>query len=74
MIGRIEVDDLRQMVTSGALTGGMIPKITACLEALDGGVNSAHLLDGRTRHVLLLELFTATGIGTMIVPVAETIA
>ena len=45
-----------------------IPKITACLDALDSGVRSAHLLDGRTRHVLLLELFTDAGIGTMIVP------
>ncbi len=56
------------MIANGTLTGGMIPKITACLDALDGGVHSAHLLDGRTRHVLLVELFTDSGIGTMIVP------
>ena len=44
----------------------MIPKIEACLAALDGGVGSAHLLDGRLPHVVLLELFTDAGIGTMI--------
>jgi acetylglutamate kinase len=74
LIGHIDAGELGQMIISGALSGGMIPKITACLDALDGGVNSAHLLDGRTRHVLLLELFTATGIGTMIVPGPEEIA
>jgi acetylglutamate kinase len=46
----------------------MVPKIEACLRALDGGVQSAHLLDGRLPHVVLLELFTDAGIGTMIVP------
>lgn len=71
LISRISSGELRQMILDGTLTGGMIPKITACLEALDGGVASAHLLDGRVRHVLLLELFTATGIGTMIVPDQE---
>ena len=44
----------------------MIPKVTACLDALDRGVGSAHLLDGRVAHVVLLELFTDSGIGTMI--------
>ena len=44
----------------------MIPKIEACLDAVDGGVGSAHLLDGRIPHVLLLELFTDAGVGTMI--------
>ena len=68
MIGHIAVDELQKMIANGTLTGGMIPKITACLDALDGGVRSAHLLDGRTRHVLLVELFTDSGIGTMIVP------
>jgi acetylglutamate kinase len=68
LIGHIAVDELQKVIANGALTGGMIPKITACLDALDGGVRSAHLLDGRTRHVLLVELFTDSGIGTMIVP------
>jgi acetylglutamate kinase len=68
LISRLSADELHQLLDDEALTGGMIPKITACLDALDAGVRSAHLLDGRTRHVLLLELFTDAGIGTMIVP------
>ena len=68
LISRLNTDELQQLVDDGAIAGGMIPKITACLDALDSGVRSAHLLDGRTRHVLLLELFTDAGIGTMIVP------
>jgi acetylglutamate kinase len=53
-------------VDDGTLTGGMIPKIDACLHAVGHGVGSAHLLDGRLPHVLLLELFSDEGIGTMI--------
>jgi acetylglutamate kinase len=68
LISEVTADEVRAMIAEGTLSGGMIPKTTACLEALAGGVGSAHLLDGRTRHVLLLELFTATGIGTMVVP------
>jgi acetylglutamate kinase len=44
----------------------MIPKMESCLEALDGGVNRTHLLDGRIPHVLLIEMFTDAGVGTMI--------
>ena len=58
--------ELRALIADGTLTGGMIPKVAACLDAVDGGVGSAHLLDGRVAHVLLLELFTDPGIGTMI--------
>jgi acetylglutamate kinase len=53
------------------LSGGMIPKIDACLDALAAGVPSAHLLDGRVPHVVLLELFTRAGVGTMITPAQE---
>ncbi len=66
LITRTSAPELRSMIADGVLTGGMIPKIEACLAALDGGVGSAHLLDGRVPHVLLLELFTDAGIGTMI--------
>ena len=48
------------------LEGGMRPKLEACLEAIDAGVSAAHILDGRTPHSLLLELFTDAGIGTKI--------
>ena len=66
LISRISAPELRALVSDGRLTGGMIPKVTACLDALDRGVGSAHLLDGRVPHVVLLELFTDAGIGTMI--------
>jgi acetylglutamate kinase len=66
LISRIDATSLRAMIDDGSLTGGMIPKIDACLEAVDHGVGSAHLLDGRRPHVLLLELFSDAGIGTMI--------
>jgi acetylglutamate kinase len=66
LISRISAPELEALIQEGTLTGGMIPKIEACLAALDGGVGSAHLLDGRVPHVVILELFTDAGIGTMI--------
>jgi len=66
LISRVSAPELGTLIADGVLAGGMIPKIEACLAALDGGVGSAHLLDGRVPHVLLLELFTDAGIGTMI--------
>ncbi len=66
LITRISAPELRALIADGSLTGGMIPKVSACLDALDRGVGSAHLLDGRVAHVVLLELFTDQGIGTMI--------
>ncbi len=66
LISRIEAPALQRLIELGTLTGGMIPKIAACLQAVRNGVGSAHLLDGRLPHVLLLELFSDAGIGTMI--------
>jgi acetylglutamate kinase len=66
LISRIDAPALQQLVDDGTLTGGMIPKIAACLHAVANGVGSAHLLDGRLPHVVLLELFSDAGIGTMI--------
>lgn len=66
LISRIEAPALQALLDDGTLTGGMIPKITACLHAVDRGVGSAHLLDGRLPHVVLLELFSDAGVGTMI--------
>jgi len=66
LIGRTTAKELRGMLDRGELTGGMIPKIEACVHAVHNGVHSAHILDGRIPHVLLLELFTDHGIGTMI--------
>ena len=62
------VSELSAMVEDGRLSGGMIPKIAACIDAVAAGVPSVHILDGRQEHALLLELFTDSGVGTMIVP------
>jgi len=66
--------ELRELVLDGAVSSGMIPKTDAALAAVDAGVGSAHLVDGRRPHVLLLELFTDEGIGTMITPDPEELA
>ena len=60
-------EDARHRIDEGEVTGGMIPKLEACLRALDA-VPLAHIVDGRTPHALLLELFTEAGIGTMVTP------
>ncbi len=66
LMHRATVDDLDRMVVTGAATGGMIPKVQACARAVRQGVGHAHILDGRTPHALLLEVFTDEGIGTMV--------
>jgi acetylglutamate kinase len=66
LISHIDAAVLQKLVDTGVLRGGMIPKIAACLHAVENGVGSAHILDGRIPHVLLLEVFTDSGIGTMI--------
>ena len=53
----------RSLLTEAAVTGGMIPKIETCLEALKRGTGAAHILDGRVPHAVLLEVFTAHGVG-----------
>lgn len=59
--------DCEKMIAEGVIHGGMIPKVRACLRALEGGVEKTHVLDGRIPHALLLELFTDCGIGTQII-------
>ena len=66
LVARVTTDELSAMVADGTVSGGMIPKVESCLRAVRGGVRSAHILDGRVPHVLLLELFTDEGVGTMI--------
>ena len=70
-ISKITTSNLKEMIESGTISGGMIPKAKACLEAIDAGVGSAHMIDGRVPHVILLELFTDSGIGTMVLPDQE---
>ncbi len=72
LISEIGAAALQGLVDSGTLEGGMIPKIAACLHAVTSGVGSAHLLDGRLPHVVLLELFSDAGVGTMITAEART--
>lgn len=66
LIKRITVPELSALIDNGTVSGGMIPKVESCMQAVRGGVKSAHILDGRIAHVLLLELFTDQGVGTMI--------
>lgn len=70
LVNRITAGELAVMIENGKLAGGMIPKAAAALHAVQNGVGSAHLLDGRVAHVVLLELFSDTGIGTMVTKVA----
>ena len=71
LIQRITVDELSALIGDGTISGGMIPKVESCMQAVRGGVKSAHILDGRIAHVLLLELFTDQGVGTMITGVSQ---
>jgi acetylglutamate kinase len=66
VISEIDADELADLLPS--LASGMVPKMEACLRAVEGGVPRAHVLDGRLPHALLLEMFTSEGIGTMVVP------
>jgi acetylglutamate kinase len=66
VISRLSAAELAAMLPG--LSAGMIPKMEACLRAVRGGVPQAHVLDGRLPHSVLLEIFTDSGIGTMVVP------
>jgi acetylglutamate kinase len=59
--------EIQKMVADGTITEGMMPKVDACIGALDGGVKKAHIIDGRIQHSLLLEIYTDKGIGTQII-------
>jgi acetylglutamate kinase len=64
--GMLCEDEIRRMIASGAITSGMLPKVEACLRALDAGVKRTHIIDGRFGHSLLLEIFSDRGVGTLI--------
>jgi acetylglutamate kinase len=66
VISSLTADELEKLLPN--LSSGMVPKMEACLRAVQGGVPRAHVLDGRVAHSLLLELFTDEGVGTMVVP------
>ncbi|WP_298518778.1 acetylglutamate kinase [uncultured Methanobrevibacter sp.] len=67
LIQKIKVDEVPALIEDGIISGGMIPKIETCVKAIENGVISCHIIDGRKKHSLLLEVFTTDGIGTMIV-------
>ena len=66
LIRQTTPDELDALMADGTIAGGMIPKVESCVAAVRGGVRRAHILDGRIPHVLLLEIFTDDGIGTMV--------
>ncbi|MGH9125696.1 MAG: acetylglutamate kinase [Acidimicrobiales bacterium] len=66
LISSVTADELESLLANRVVGDGMIPKVTSCLRAIRGGVAQAHILDGRARHALLLEIFTPEGAGTMV--------
>ena len=67
LIYELPYDELTVLIDSGAITGGMLPKLLSCKDAIDNGVSRVHIMDGRIPHCLLLEIFTNQGIGTAII-------
>ncbi len=67
LIGTLGTEKISLLKNEGVISGGMVPKVDACLEAINGGVQKAHIIDGRIEHSILLEIFTSEGIGTQIV-------
>ncbi|XOF32574.1 MAG: acetylglutamate kinase [Candidatus Electrothrix sp. YB6] len=66
LLSSISEGNIERMIEDGVISGGMIPKLRCCASVLDGGVNKAHIIDGRQEHAILLEIFTHQGIGTEI--------
>lgn len=67
LISTLNEERIEKLKEDGTISGGMIPKVDACLEAVEGGVEKAHIIDGRVEHSILLEIFTSQGIGTQII-------
>ncbi|BAQ62407.1 acetylglutamate kinase [Geminocystis sp. NIES-3708] len=68
LLYKLSIQDARDLIDEGVVSGGMIPKVNCCVRSLAQGVKAAHIIDGRLPHALLLEIFTDDGIGSMIVP------
>jgi len=66
LIDQLSLSEARELINAGVVAGGMVPKTECCIRALAQGVRAAHILDGRVPHSLLLEVFTNSGIGTMV--------
>lgn len=67
LIGTLTASEARELISGGSIEAGMIPKVEACLDTLSKGVSKIHIIDGRLRHSLLLEIFTNQGVGTQII-------
>ena len=68
LISQLHFAQAREYIRSGIIAGGMIPKVEACLRALEAGAHKTHIVDGRLAHSIILEIFTSHGIGTMVLP------
>ena len=68
LISQLHLEEAKAYIRSGVIDGGMIPKVEACLRALEAGAHKAHIIDGRLDHSIILEIFTSRGIGTMVLP------
>ena len=66
LLNTIDVNDVQGMINDGTIAGGMIPKVTCCLDAITDGVEKTHIIDGRMEHACLLEIFTDQGVGTAV--------
>ena len=66
LISEMNIERARALIADGTISGGMIPKVENCIDAINRGVEAATILDGRVPHALLLEIFTEAGIGTMV--------
>lgn len=71
LISELQVTDAKELLESGCIGGGMLPKLHSCIDAIENGVSRVHILDGRIPHCLLLEIFTNKGIGTAILKEGE---
>ena len=67
LIEKISISEIEKLIENGQMGGGMLPKLSNCVDAIRNGVNRVTIADGRVAHCLLLEMFTNKGIGTMIV-------
>ena len=66
LIRKIKISEVPDLIEKGVISGEMIPKVETCVKAIENGVKFCHIIDGRKKHSLLLEIFTTNGIGTMI--------
>mgnify|MGYP002026151267 CR=1 FL=1 len=66
LLTQISIKDVKKLINNGTITGGMIPKVKTCVEAVKSGVKASVILDGRLPHSILLEMFTEHGVGTLI--------